>query len=162
MLYNNYYSISFIYLIPVTLYLDSPIIAVFRHLLNYLERLYPFTSIVFTYRRKAMYGVTFYQLSVAVSAMPSVIYSSILDGTMDIEHSIPASFQPFQTASGVQLAHPENASIVSKIGEELLLFSDYCQHRSSWRRRSYLVVVNELTRIIHTSFPHAQIEVCLD
>ena len=77
-----------------------------------------------------------------------------------MENSIPVSLQPFQTANGIQLSHPDNASIVSKIGEELLLFSDYCQHRSSWRRRGYLVVVNELTRIFHTSFPHAQIEVC--
>ena len=160
MLYNNYYNISFIYLIPITLYLDIPITTVFHHLLNYLERLYNCTSIIITYRRKAMCGIPFYQLSAAIPATPSAIYNCILDGAMDIENSIPTSLQPFQTANGIQLSHPDNVSIVSKIGEELLLFSDYCQHRSSWRRRGYLVVVNELTRIFHTSFPHAQIEVC--
>ena len=137
MLYSNYYNISFIYLIPATLYLDVPIAIVFHHLLNYLERLYYFTLTIITCRRKAMYGIPFYQLSAAIPSTPSAIYNCILDGAMDMENSIPVSLQPFQTANGIQLSHPDNASIVSKIGEELLLFSDYCQHRSSWRRRGY-------------------------
>ena len=53
----------------------------------------------------------------------------------------------------------DNPLLLKQFGDELLLFAEWCQNRCSWRRRGYLAVVDELTRIIHASFSQAQIEV---
>lgn len=66
-----------------------------------------------------------------------------------------------RTPRGISLNESENPGLFEQLGEDVLLFSEWCQSHCAWRRREYLVVVNELTRIIHKEFSQAQIEVCV-
>ena len=80
-------------------------------------------------------------------------------GSMEVERDPLPAPNPFQTTQGISLQSTENPSLFEQLGEDLLLFTECCQNRCAWRRRSYLVVVNELTRLIHKEFSEAQIEV---
>lgn len=77
---------------------------------------------------------------------------------MDCDGALPPPSRA-ATPGGVALSPAENPALLRRLGGELLLFAEWCQNRCSWRRRGYLAVVDELTRIIHASFSQAQIEV---
>ena len=89
----------------------------------------------------------------------NLIYKPLLDGSMAIENSNEPALQPYHTHKGVSLLSQENPTLLEELGKDMILFTEWCEHWSNWRRRCYLVVVNELTRIIHNQFSNAQIEV---
>ena len=77
---------------------------------------------------------------------------------MDCDAGLPPPSRA-TTPGGLALSAKENPALLRRLGGELLLFAEWCQNRCAWRRRGYLAVVDELTRIIHASFAQAQIEV---
>lgn len=86
------------------------------------------------------------------------LYSRLLEGSMEVERDPSSPPNPSQTPEGIRLVSSENPDVFMQLGEDLLLFTEWCQSFCSWRRRSYLVVLNELTRLIHKEFAEAQIE----
>lgn len=103
-----------------------------------------------------MYGFSIKQVSIA---SVDLIYDHLLDGAMAIEHSAEPPIQPNRTFKGVSLVESENPGLLEQLGSDMILFTEWCEHWCNWRRRGYLVAVNELTRIIHNQFRNAQIEV---
>lgn len=87
------------------------------------------------------------------------IYNHLLDGAMAIGSSADPPVQPNRTYKGVSLVESENPELLERLGSEMILFTEWCEHWCNWRRRGYLVAVNQLTRIIHNQFQNAQIEV---
>ena len=90
--------------------------------------------------------------------MSKTIYDYLLSGAMELNGVVPVKWK---TPSGKSFAPQENPRVVQLIGSDLFLFADWCEYWCSWRRRCFLVVVEELTRIIHKEFPEAHIEVGL-
>ena len=108
-----------------------------------------------------MYSVSFPQLNSPAgnpALPPEDIYRCLMEGPMDCDGALPLPSRA-TTPGGVALTPAENPALLRQLGGELLLFAEWCQNRCSWRRRGYLAVVDELTRIIHASFSQAQIEV---
>ncbi|KAK8800014.1 hypothetical protein WA588_002833 [Blastocystis sp. NMH] len=143
------YRLQTLYEVPVLLYLNPPFMQLCRRLLAYLDRL-----------RKAMYSVSFPQLTSPAgnpALSPEDIYRSLLEGPMDCDAGLPPPSRA-ATPGGLALSAKENPALLRRLGGELLLFAEWCQNRCAWRRRGYLAVVDELTRIIHASFAQAQIE----
>ena len=103
-----------------------------------------------------MYGFSIKQIPITHSTL---VYNHLLDGSMAIGDDYAPPLQPNQTYKGISLVDSENPSLLEKLGDDMILFTEWCQNWCSWRRRGYLVVVNELTRIIHNQFSNAQIEV---
>lgn len=66
---------------------------------------------------------------------------------------------PKRTTKGISLVGSENPTLFEELGEDIIMFAEWCHNYCSWRRRGYLVVVHELTRLIHRQFSEAQIEV---
>lgn len=66
---------------------------------------------------------------------------------------------PKCTTKGVSLVGSENPTLFEQLGEDIIMFAEWSQNYCSWRRRGYMVVVHELTRLIHREFSEAQIEV---
>ena len=108
-----------------------------------------------------MYGISFPQGPGPTTEMlsSSEVYSHVLDGAMEFESDANSYLSREHTPKGISLITKENPRLLKQLGEELLLFAEWCQNRCSWRRRGYLAVVDELTRIIHASFSEAHIEV---
>lgn len=103
-----------------------------------------------------MYGFSIKQVSIA---SVDLIYDHLLDGAMAIEHGAEPPIQRNRTFKGVSLVESENPGLLEQLGSDMILFTEWCEHWCNWRRRGYLVAVNELTRIIHNQFRNAQIEV---
>ena len=108
-----------------------------------------------------MYGISFPQGPGPTIGIPSSsqVYAHILDGAMEFETQVDSYVCREHTPKGIPLLARDNPLLLKQLGDELLLFAEWCQNRCSWRRRGYLAVVDELTRIIHASFSQAQIEV---
>ena len=87
------------------------------------------------------------------------LYLRLQKGSMEVERDPLPSPNPAQTPQGISLSSVKNPALFEQLGEDMLLFTEWCQNHCAWRRRSYLVVVNELTRLIHKEFSEAQIEV---
>ena len=110
-----------------------------------------------------MYGISFPQGPGPTTVMlsSSEVYAHILDGAMEFDSHVDSYVCREHTPKGISLMARDNPLLLKQFGDELLLFAEWCQNRCSWRRRGYLAVVDELTRIIHASFSQAQIEVFL-
>ena len=89
----------------------------------------------------------------------NTLTEKLLTPSMDLSRDSPPLPNRRQTSRGTSLLESENSELFYQLGQDVLLFSEWCQHHSSLKRRSYLVVVNELTRIIHNEFKEAHIEV---
>lgn len=125
--------------------------------MGYIERMChppPFL----TPRRKVMCG--FFLPTASFPMVESeTIYRHLQEGAMDMAGGYQAVPSRERTFKGISLLEQDNPDLLEKLGSDLLDFTEWCEGRSSWRRRGYLVVVNELTRIIHKEFAQAQIEV---
>ena len=157
MLEGNSWQLQCLYNTPVLVFFNQAVIQELRQLMGYIERMLVRTTSL-TPRRKVMYG--FYIPSTSFSLMNcEEVYRHLLDGAMMLDAAYQIVPSRDHTFKGVSLSEKENAPLLETLGQELLVFTEWCQNRSSWRRRGYLVVVNEITRIIHKEFSHAQIEV---
>ena len=141
---RNHYQLQSIYTVDPLSYFNQLFMQPLYMLLGYLERI-----------RRAMYGFSIKQIPITHSTL---VYNHLLDGSMAIGDDYAPPLQPNQTYKGISLVDSENPSLLEKLGDDMILFTEWCQNWCSWRRRGYLVVVNELTRIIHNQFSNAQIE----
>ena len=110
------------------------------------------------YRRKAMYSYL-YTHEQAYSISPEKIYTNLISGSMNMEELTSRVPNQTHSKSGISLIPSENPSLFEQLGEDILLFTEWCENHCAWRRKAYLVVVNEITRLIHKAFSQAQIEV---
>ena len=110
------------------------------------------------YRRKAMYSYL-YTHEQAYSISPEKIYTNLISGSMNMDELSSRVPNQTRTSGGISLLPSENPSLFEQLGEDILLFTEWCENHAACRRKAYLVVVNEITRLIHKAFSLAQIEV---
>ncbi|KAM7457451.1 hypothetical protein BLSTO_01787 [Blastocystis sp. subtype 1] len=143
---SNKWQLQCLYNTPVLVFFNQVMIQEFRQLMGYIERM-----------RKVMGG--FFLPTASYPMVESeMIYRHLQEGAMDMDGGYRPVPSRDHTFKGISLSERENPALMEKLGSDLLEFTEWCQSRSSWRRRGYLVVVNELTRIIHKEFAQAQIE----
>ena len=154
---SSKWQLQCLYNTPVLIFFNQVMIQVFRQLMGYIERMYA-SPPPLTPRRKVMCG--FFLPTASFPMVESeTIYRHLQEGAMDMDGGYRPVPSRERTFKGVSLSERDNPALLEKLGSDLLEFTEWCQSRSSWRRRGYLVVVNELTRIIHKEFAQAQIEV---
>lgn len=154
---SNKWQLQCLYNTPVLVFFNQVMIQEFRQLMGYIERMCVSLPVVIS-RRKVMGG--FFLPTTSYPMVESeMIYRHLQEGAMDMDGGYRLVPSRDHTFKGISLSERENPALMEKLGSDLLEFTEWCQSRSSWRRRGYLVVVNELTRIIHKEFAQAQIEV---